>query len=78
MICEIPNYIPHNKSMNVTYKKWFRMYEKDVRIVYFILIKHFHQNFDNEHIQWDMNFNRFCKLVYKKSSKYLILDYKIS
>jgi len=70
--CEIFNYIPLRKSKGVTYEKWFSRYMNDIAELYLILIRTFSNEYDDSYIDWNKNFAKFSRLVYKKSSKNIL------
>lgn len=74
MKCEIFNYIPYKKSKNVTYEKWFKFYKYEIADLYMIVINNFRKDFDDSCIDWEKNFVKFSRLLYSKSSKYIMKE----
>lgn len=70
--CQIPNYLPDRKTPNCDYEKWCITYNRELVILYKILIINFCEKFDGILIQWDKNFDSFKRMIFRKSSKHLM------
>lgn len=68
----IPNYISHNEpSLNPSFNKWYKHYEKELDDLYCIFIDNLKIYFPEKDPINDKYFNHFCKMVYNSSSKNL-------
>jgi hypothetical protein len=70
--CVIFNYIPH-KNCNTDFQKWKNEYYLDLKNMYEIFkeILNEHYQYDKNILNSEDNFYKFCRMIFKSSSKYI-------
>lgn len=70
--CQIPNYIPHNKTKNINREKWQNNYSYPLIDMHTIVSDIMYYNFPNHKISRNnKSFNNLAKIIYNCSSKYI-------
>lgn len=67
--CIIYNYIPHKLNKKNSFNKWYNEYEYDL-LNMFEIVKEILESRHQEN-EYDLNFDKFCFLIYNSSSTYI-------
>jgi len=67
--CVIKNYIPHKTILKNNYKEWYNEYSYHLYNIFMIIQEILDYKYPKK---YSLNFNNFCILAYKSSSKYIL------